>query len=37
MLTDFPIDGLPDFGMAKAAWFRDSERNPHELSMVMAR
>ena len=29
------IDGLADFGMAKAAWFKDSEGNIYELSEVM--
>lgn len=28
-------DGLADFGMAKAAWFKDSEGNIYELSEVM--
>lgn len=28
------IDGLADFGMAKAAWFKDSEGNTFELSEV---
>jgi catechol 2,3-dioxygenase-like lactoylglutathione lyase family enzyme len=31
------VDGLADFGMAKAAWFKDSEGNTYELSEVMAR
>ncbi len=26
------VDGLADFGMAKAAWFKDSEGNVYELS-----
>ena len=29
------VDGLVDFGMAKAAWFKDSEGNTYELSEVM--
>ena len=29
------IDGLADFGMAKAAWFKDSEGNTYELSEVI--
>ena len=29
------IDGLADFGMAKAAWFKDSEGNTYELSEVV--
>jgi catechol 2,3-dioxygenase-like lactoylglutathione lyase family enzyme len=29
------VDGLADFGMAKAAWFKDSEGNTFELSEVM--
>jgi catechol-2,3-dioxygenase len=29
------IDGLADFGMAKAAWFKDSEGNTFELSEVL--
>jgi hypothetical protein len=29
------VDGLADFGMAKAAWFRDSEGNTYELSEVL--
>jgi hypothetical protein len=29
------IEGLVDFGMAKAAWFKDSEGNTYELSEVM--
>ena len=28
------VDGLADFGMAKAAWFKDSEGNTFELSEV---
>jgi catechol 2,3-dioxygenase-like lactoylglutathione lyase family enzyme len=28
------VDGLVDFGMAKAAWFKDSEGNTFELSEV---
>jgi catechol 2,3-dioxygenase-like lactoylglutathione lyase family enzyme len=28
------VDGLLDFGMAKAAWFKDSEGNTYELSEV---
>lgn len=28
-------NGLADFGMAKAAWFKDSEGNTYELSEVM--
>jgi catechol 2,3-dioxygenase-like lactoylglutathione lyase family enzyme len=30
------VDGLADFGMAKAAWFKDSEGNTYELSEVAA-
>ena len=30
------VDGLADFGMAKAAWFQDSEGNTYELSEVMS-
>jgi catechol-2,3-dioxygenase len=30
------VDGLADFGMAKAAWFKDSEGNTYELSEVVA-
>jgi catechol 2,3-dioxygenase-like lactoylglutathione lyase family enzyme len=30
------VDGLADFGMAKAAWFKDSEGNTYELSEVLA-
>ena len=26
------VDGLADFGMAKAAWFKDSEGNTYELT-----
>ena len=29
------VDGLADFGTAKAAWFKDSEGNTHELSEVL--
>jgi len=29
------VDGLADFGVAKAAWFKDSEGNVYELSEVM--
>jgi hypothetical protein len=29
------IEGLADFGMAKAAWFKDSEGNTFELSEVL--
>jgi catechol 2,3-dioxygenase-like lactoylglutathione lyase family enzyme len=29
------VDGLADFGVAKAAWFRDSEGNTFELSERM--
>jgi catechol 2,3-dioxygenase-like lactoylglutathione lyase family enzyme len=29
------IDGLADFGTAKAAWFKDSEGNTFELSEVL--
>jgi catechol 2,3-dioxygenase-like lactoylglutathione lyase family enzyme len=29
------IDGLADFGSAKAAWFKDSEGNTFELSEVL--
>lgn len=28
------VDGLADFGTAKAAWFKDSEGNTYELSEV---
>ena len=28
------VDGLADFGMAKAAWFKDSEGNTYELGEV---
>ena len=31
------IDGLADFGMAKAAWFKDSEGNIYELSELVER
>lgn len=30
------VDGLADFGMAKAAWFKDSEGNTYELTEVRA-
>ena len=30
----FWVDGLADFGMAKAAWFKDSEGNTYELTEV---
>ena len=30
------VDGLADFGIAKAAWFKDSEGNTFELSEVLA-
>ena len=30
------VDGLADFGMAKAAWFKDSEGNTFELSEVVS-
>jgi catechol 2,3-dioxygenase-like lactoylglutathione lyase family enzyme len=30
------VNGVADFGMAKAAWFRDSEGNTYELSEVMS-
>jgi catechol 2,3-dioxygenase-like lactoylglutathione lyase family enzyme len=30
------IDGLADFGLAKAAWFKDSEGNTYELSEVVS-
>ena len=30
------VDGLADFGMAKAAWFKDSEGSTFELSEVAA-
>ena len=34
-LGDVPVvDGLADFGIAKAAWFRDSEGNIYELTEV---
>jgi catechol 2,3-dioxygenase-like lactoylglutathione lyase family enzyme len=29
------IDGLADFGVARAAWFKDSEDNTYELSEVL--
>jgi catechol 2,3-dioxygenase-like lactoylglutathione lyase family enzyme len=29
------VDGLADFGSAKAAWFKDSEGNTYELSEVL--
>ena len=29
------VDGLADFGFAKAAWFKDSEGNTYELSEVL--
>ena len=29
------VDGLADFGPAKAAWFKDSEGNTYELSEVL--
>lgn len=29
------VDGLADFGAAKAAWFKDSEGNTYEISEVM--
>jgi len=29
------VDGLADFGMARAAWFKDSEGNTYELSEIM--
>jgi hypothetical protein len=40
MLTDHPIHATAaavdlHFGMAKAAWFKDSEGNTYELSEVM--
>jgi catechol-2,3-dioxygenase len=31
------VDGLADFGAAKAAWFKDSEGNTFELSEVVPR
>jgi catechol-2,3-dioxygenase len=31
------IDGLADFGVAKAAWFKDSEGNTYELTEVADR
>ena len=30
------VDGLADFGLAKAAWFKDSEGNTYELTEVRA-
>jgi len=30
------VDGLADFGGAKAAWFKDSEGNTFELSELLA-
>jgi catechol-2,3-dioxygenase len=34
-LGDVPmVDGLADFGIAKAAWFKDSEGNTYELTEV---
>jgi catechol-2,3-dioxygenase len=34
-LGDVPMeDGLADFGIAKAAWFKDSEGNTYELTEV---
>ena len=30
------VDGLADFGVAKAAWFKDSEGNTYELSEVLS-
>ncbi len=29
------VDGLADFGIARAAWFKDSEGNTYELSEVL--
>ena len=29
------VNGIVDFGMAKAAWFKDSEGNTYELSEVL--
>jgi hypothetical protein len=29
------VEGLADFGTAKAAWFKDSEGNTYELSEVL--
>jgi len=29
------VEGLADFGVAKAAWFKDSEGNTYEISEVM--
>ena len=31
------VDGLADFGAAKAAWFKDSEGNAYELTEVSER
>ena len=31
------VDGLADFGVAKAAWFKDSEGNTYELTEVRER
>ena len=31
------VDGLADFGVAKAAWFKDSEGNTYELTEVRQR
>jgi catechol-2,3-dioxygenase len=34
-LGDIPmVDGLADFGLAKVAWFKDSEGNTYELTEV---
>jgi hypothetical protein len=34
-LGDVPmVDGLADFGIAKAAWFKDSEGNTYELTEI---
>jgi hypothetical protein len=34
-LGDVPVvDGLADFGIAKAAWFKDAEGNTYELTEV---
>jgi hypothetical protein len=30
-----PVDGLADFGPAKAGWFKESEGNTYELSEVV--
>ena len=30
------VNGLVDFGMARAAWFKDSEGNTYELSEVLS-